>query len=86
VRVEQAYVALGHGDTSALDLDALHGNQRVWAQALDAAQKDHVATARALLRSLFRSDHRWRESVRAYGERGLFPYSAELLADEPASQ
>jgi uncharacterized Ntn-hydrolase superfamily protein len=71
IRVDDRAASARAGGLSELDVR--------WAEILDAAHADDVATARVLLDPLLAEEPRWADYVRALAARELLPHADELL-------
>jgi uncharacterized Ntn-hydrolase superfamily protein len=76
--LHEAYEALSAGRPAPAEAP-LRQTARVWASALAAANVDDLVGAKAALQPLLEADPRWREVVRAYGQRGRFPGWEQII-------
>jgi uncharacterized Ntn-hydrolase superfamily protein len=79
--MEDAYRSLrGPDPDRETKIAPLREKDRLFASAVDAAHVGDIERARESLAPLFAADDRWRDAVRASGERGDIPRWEELLA------
>lgn len=79
--MEEAYRSLRGPDPGRAERIApLREKDRIFVSAVDAAHAGDLDRARELLTPLFAADERWRDAIRASGERGDVPGWEEILA------